>query len=67
MKTKTIKQLRDEFERKAEFCMFDLRRNEKSGEYLSMPTFNFWAGYWECAKENGVIVGGDADFRNRNS
>lgn len=66
MPIKTLPQLRDEFEEMAARCMFDTTRSEKTGEYTLSggQTFCLWAGYWECARKNGVIVGDDADHRN---
>lgn len=66
MTPKTLSQLREEFEDMAARCMFDLTRSEKTGEYIRSrgQTFCLWAGYWECAKKNGVIVGADADHLN---
>ena len=51
-----IDELRAQFETMAKSCMFDITRQE-SGEYRSSGrnTFILWAGYWECAKINGII------------
>ena len=61
---KTLAELRADFETMARNCMFILDRNKKHGEYNSMPTFSLWAGYWECARLNKIIIGDDADFKN---
>lgn len=62
-KTKSIGEFRAEFEDSARSCMFDVSRRD-SGEYKN-ATFFFWAGYWDCAIKNGVLVGKDADFNNK--
>ena len=64
MKTKTINELRAEFENMAMNNMFGITRNDQ-GEYIG-TTFCLWAGYWECAKINGIITGEDALFKNMN-
>jgi len=64
MKIKTITELRQEFERMAMSCKFSIKRNGH-GEYQG-STFCLWAGYWECAKNNGIIIGDDADYKNSN-
>lgn len=53
---KTVDELRQEFERMATGCMFDIERLA-NGEYKHRErnTFILWAGFWECAKINGVI------------
>lgn len=53
---KTLQELRSDFEKMAVYCMFDITRN-KNGEYVDTPrsTYMLWAGYWECAKTNGII------------
>lgn len=52
----TINQLRVGFENMARSCMFDIERHA-GGEYKfsGRNTFTLWAGYWECAKINGII------------
>lgn len=64
MKIKTIAELREEFERRAKSDKFGINRNEH-GEYKG-STFYLWAGYWECAKINGIISGEDADVMKMN-
>lgn len=53
---KTIDELRADFEKMAKSSMFNVQRYS-SGEYESRGrnTFILWAGYWECAKKNGII------------
>lgn len=53
---KTIGELRVDFERMARSSMFDIDRLP-SGEYkiTGRNTFILWAGFWECAKINGII------------
>ena len=53
---KTIEKIRSDFERMAKSCFFDIDRLP-NGEYkiTGRNTFILWAGYWECAKANGVI------------
>jgi len=53
---KTVNELRAEFERMAVSSFFDIDRLP-NGEYKTTGrnTFMLWAGYWECAKANGVI------------
>jgi hypothetical protein len=65
--TKTLIELREEFEEMAVNCMFDIERNS-NGEYenTGRNTFMLWAGYWECARINGIIIGKDAEFKNAN-
>lgn len=52
----TIGKLRDDFEDMAQCCHFDIERHV-NGEYKTegRNTFILWAGYWECARMNGVI------------
>lgn len=52
----SVKELRRQFEDMARLKHFDLERN-CVGEYGSTErnTFILWAGYWECAKNNGII------------
>ncbi|MBC2746214.1 MAG: hypothetical protein HF975_04260 [ANME-2 cluster archaeon] len=50
-----VAKLRKKFEYMAHRKMYMMHRSERSGEYTSSPTFNLWAGYWECAVENGII------------
>lgn len=64
METKTLAELRREFEHMAKNNMFGIGRTE-TGEYIG-TTFCLWAGYWECAKINGIIVGEDAIWDNAN-
>jgi hypothetical protein len=61
--TLTLSALRIQFEVMAMTCKFDIKRNEK-GEYPSdgRNTWMLWAGYFECAATNGIIVGDDADW-----
>ncbi len=63
--TKTIQQLRDEFEEMTTNKHFYLDRM-KNGEYQKITTFQLWAGYWECAVANKIIVGKDADIKSIN-
>jgi len=42
---------------------FIIDRN-KHGEYPAKATYFLWAGYWECAVKNEILVGAEADFRN---
>ena len=65
MKTKTLDELRKEFEHMAKSSMFDIERNS-SGEYKG-HTHTLWAGYWECAKANGIITGDDVYWFNANT
>lgn len=60
---KTLQELRSEFEEMAVSCMFDITRT-KTGAYTDRgrSTYMLWAGYWECAKINGIITGDDADW-----
>lgn len=53
---KSIPELRADFERMAKSSHFDIDRLD-NGEYKATGrnTFILWAGYWECAKQNGVI------------
>jgi len=53
---KTIDEIRVEFESMARSCMFDIERIG-DGEYRNTGrnTFILWAGFWECAKINGII------------
>lgn len=53
---KTLSQLRSDFEHMAKSSFFDIERLS-CGEYKTngRNTFILWAGYWECAKSNGVI------------
>ena len=62
---KTLAELRKEFEYMAVRCMFGIERKD-NGEYSGSggQTFILWAGYWECARKNGVIVGVDAEYIN---
>jgi len=52
----TLTELRAQFEVMAELNKFDVELDENF-EYKTEPrnTFLLWAGYWECAKINGVI------------
>ena len=52
----TIQELREQFERMAVSSHFDIVRMD-NGEYRTSGrnTFMLWAGFWECAKINGVI------------
>ena len=59
----TTEELREDFEELAQYCMFPLRRLA-NGEYAG-STFIFWAGYWECARRNGLITGEDAEIQGR--
>jgi hypothetical protein len=67
MKTKTLDELRAEFEDMASFCMFDIKRLP-NGEYQNngRSTFVLWGGYFQCAKINGIITGEDAEIKNMN-
>lgn len=65
MEVKTLVKLREEFEHMAKSSMFSIKRN-KHGEYMG-TTFCLWAGYWECAKINGIILGEDADVLKMNN
>ena len=60
----TIDDLRNDFEEVAQFCHFDTRRLA-NGEYKGSSTFVFWAGFWECARRNGLITGDDALIAGR--
>lgn len=62
---KTLGELRVDFEEMAQRCFFDISRNS-NGEYIGSrgQTFILWAGYWECARKNGVIIGDDAEHIN---
>jgi hypothetical protein len=62
---KTLADLRAEFEHMAVSSMFGIERS-MSGEYIGSrgQTFILWAGYWECAKSNGILIGEDANFFN---
>lgn len=53
---KTIDDLRTQFEYMAMSNFFDIERLD-CGEYRSTGrnTFILWAGFWECAKINGII------------
>ncbi len=62
---KTLQELRLEFEKMAQRCMFYLDRMD-NGEYHKMTTFHLWAGYWECAVKNNIIGGDDALIENIN-
>jgi len=66
---KTVSQLRGDFERMAKSSFFDIERLQ-NGEYKTSGrnTFMLWAGYWECAKLNGVIPpeSGVLDMNNTN-
>ena len=67
MNMKTLIELREEFENMATDCMFDITRFS-NGEYddSGRNTFTLWAGYWQCAKINGIITGEDAKVENMN-
>ena len=67
MKTKTLAELRAEFEDMAKNCMFDIERLP-NGCYkdIGRNTFMLWAGYWQCAKINGIITGEEAEIKNMN-
>jgi hypothetical protein len=65
MQTKTLAELRAEFEKMAIEKMYMLGR-EVCGVYDSPVTQQFWCGYWQCAKKYGVIVGKDANVQNMN-
>lgn len=60
--SKSLDDLRNDFEDMAARCMFGLSRRD-NGEYKG-NTFILWAGYWECAVKNGVLRGDDALRRN---
>jgi len=52
----SLEELRKQFEGMAMSNMFDIERLP-TGEYKSTGrnTFILWAGFWECAKNNGII------------
>jgi len=60
---KTLAELRAEFENMAMSSKFIIDRN-KHGEYPAKATYFLWAGYWECAVKNKILVGAEANFRN---
>jgi len=67
MKELTLQELRVQFEDMAKSCMFDITRSQTGEyEYDGRNTFILWAGYWECAKINGIIPA-DSDALKMNA
>lgn len=66
MKTKTLTELRKEFEEMAINKMYDITPIHcKQGEpYRNPHTFQLWCGYFTCAVNNGIITGEDANPKN---
>ncbi len=61
----SLTELRQQFEKMAKSSMFIIDRLP-NGEYQNRgrSTFLLWAGYWECAVKNGIVVGDDRKIEN---
>src|SRR4030042_4738303 len=61
----TFEELRKQFEKNFRTLLFSLKRN-KTGEYISMATFQAWGGYKICAKINGILNNDVDVFKDEN-
>lgn len=66
MGNKTLIELRKEFEEMAINKIYSIERSKKWGEYKKCTTQQLWCGYFMCAVNNEILIGGQANILKMN-